>query len=236
MIRHIVAESSPLVTSDSTITRFPNIHKKSNDKLGTPSSKILNSPKILLSPKKLMLSPKQMLSPSTSAIKRMELGRNVLDKYLKPPTSLFAGCNCSHVIVADDDSFQRMYYTNLFKKSLNFDELGMKASEFKLEVCASGEELVERALPMLKCSCKKLIAVITDYSMGEKRYTGYKTAEKLRQAGCQKPILLRTSENKNELNQAHPDLERVIDAVIDKGNKNGGKETVMKFLKEGKGF
>jgi len=240
MIRHIVAEPSPRVSSESLNSRFPPINKKVTDKVvGTPSNKILLSPKqILLSPKKLMLSPKQqlLLSPSTSAIKRMELGRNVFDKYLKPPTSSFAGCNCCHVIAADDDSFQRMYYTNIFKKSINCEELGLKTTEFKLEVCSSGEDLVERVSVMLKCGCKKLLAIITDYSMGEKRLTGYKTAEKLRQAGWQKPILLRTSESKSELAQLHPDLDKIIDCIIEKGNKGPGcKDIVMKYLKESKG-
>jgi len=218
MIRKTHPEASPAIAHETAISRIPDFAKKVNATINTTFTKLLSS-------------PKQMLASAQSKFKQMDISKAPFAKYLKTPIMGNHQCKCSHILVADDDDFQLMYYQNLFQKSLDFEQIGVKKEEFRYELCSSGEELVEKFIHMQTCTCKKLRVIVTDYQMGEKKLNGFSTSLKLRELGHKGPVLLRTAENKQELIEKHTDLEIIIDVVIEKGNIGGGKETIMKYLK-----
>lgn len=172
-------EGSPMVASESFSSRIPVFAKAGK-------SKTLSK----------MASPKKGIPSPHIRIRHLDLIKPSLNKYLK--SSAFSGgsCKCCHVLVADDDTFQHFFYQNLFQKSMDFEQIDIKQAEFRADLCLSGEELIDKYHLMKNCGCRKLRMVITDYYMGEKKFTGYETAKTIREAGFEGPLLLRTSEKK----------------------------------------
>lgn len=147
-------------------------------------------------------------------------------------------CTCPHVLVADDDNFQHLYYQNLFQRSLDFSELPISRDNLRVKMCFSGEELLEELKDILQCGCSKLMLIITDYSMGNTKLDGINTASKVREAGYEGQVLLRTSETVEFLKSKHLNLDkivgtRIIDELVSKADFQQGKEVIQDFLKTG---
>lgn len=146
-------------------------------------------------------------------------------------------CNCPHVLVADDDAFQHLYYQSLFQKSLDFDGIYISREELRVHLCFSGEELIKKFLEIKECSCNGLLLIITDYQMGPEKLDGVKTSIHLRDVGYVGPLILRTSETQKYLEKQHDDFcklmeLKVINDVLDKSDIQSGKETIQTFLQK----
>jgi len=144
-------------------------------------------------------------------------------------------CSCPNVLVADDDSFQHMYYKIFFERTLNFDGLSINKETFKLHLSFSGEEMLAKLAQIKACGCKSLKLVISDYFMGNNNLNGVATCLKVRENGYTGPVLLRTSETQEHLNTQHENFselleEEVINQVLSKTEVNHGKEVIRNIL------
>jgi len=144
-------------------------------------------------------------------------------------------CNCPHILVADDDGFQHLYYQSLFQKSLDFDGIYISRENLRLHLCFSGEELIKKFTEIKECGCSELLLIITDYQMGLDKLDGVKTSTYLREAGYIGPLILRTSESQEYLKEQHDDFGKLIEMkiisdVLDKSDIQNGKETIQIYL------
>jgi hypothetical protein len=107
--------------------------------------------------------------------------------------------------------------------------------DFKLSLHLSGEDLLTKYQELKACKCSNPVLVISDYSMGSKHMNGVSTAAKLRKAGYQGPLLLRSSETKENLTKEHSDFDKllkegILDNFLDKSDFAGLKEFVQESL------
>jgi len=171
--------------------------------------------------------------PHISQVRVFATNRNNTQKFNNSSSS--HSCDCPNVLVADDDSFQHMYYRIFFERTLNFDGLSVSKEAFKLHLSFSGEELLAKLAQIKECGCKSLKLIISDYFMGNANINGVATCLKVREVGFTGPILLRTSETQEYLKTQHKNLseileEEVINQVISKTEVNHGKEVIRNIL------
>jgi len=146
-------------------------------------------------------------------------------------------CACPHVLIADDDPFQKFYYQTLFMKSIDFDGLSVEKKDFRFLILSSGEELIEQYELLKECDCKNPLLIIVDYNMGQKVLDGVETLQKLRKAGYKGKTILRTSDSKIDVHQEHPELDellhtKIIDYLLNKENHAQAKEAIRILLKK----
>jgi len=217
MIGQDAPEASPMIASETTVSRVPIFAKKGCSPIG----KTLDSPKLL-----------------QAKLKQLETNKAPFLKYLKPQTGTTtqSACHCQDILIADDDPFQHLYYETFFQKSPGLKEKRHKGEALKLDLNTCGEDMIKKFSALhLKCNCKKLKMIITDYQMGKDKMNGAETAEKLRVLGYLGPILLRTSEIKSELIDKHPKLEKIVNYIIDKSTIKEGEEIFIQHLKTKEG-
>jgi len=123
-------------------------------------------------------------------------------------------CQCSHVLLADDDRFQGFYYQTLFQQSLDFDTLSIQKKDFRFSLSVAGEELLEEYQETKSCRCKAPLLVIVDYNMGPGKMNGIETILALRKEGYKGLIILRTSETFEFLIENHPNLNDLLEAKV----------------------
>jgi len=146
-------------------------------------------------------------------------------------------CCCPYILVADDDTFQHLYYKGLFQKALKSEEMSLKSQDLCLCTCFSGEELLEKLNKITECGCGTTRLVIVDYQMGEKELNGVETCIKVRKDGYKGNVLLRTSETEISLKKSHQDLdqlfqENIIDVLVNKSDATFGKKFIQKIVAE----
>ena len=146
-------------------------------------------------------------------------------------------CSCPNVLIADDDSFQHLYYQSLFTRSLDFDQTSFLKHDFRFQLCFSGEEMLQALAKTRHCGCGKLSLVITDYSMGSDKLNGVQTILNIRQAGYKGNVVLRTSETQEYLKTRHVNFEGLIkngtiSTMLDKDNMSMSKKMIQKYLKK----
>jgi len=214
MIGQNPPEASPMIASESLVSRVP-IFGKSDS-----------------SPSRLEHFLKKGTLTEESKFKQLEMNKNPFVKYLKAPSLGPSICQCSQILIADDDPFQHLYYQNLFEKSQDTESSDFKRQGSSVELFSSGEELIKRFSSMKLCACNKLRVIITDYQMGDNKLNGAETAKKLREMGYKGPLLMRTSEKLDELAEFHPYLPTIVNCLIEKSDIKQGKETILKYLKQ----
>jgi len=146
-----------------------------------------------------------------------------------------SSCSCPNVLVADDDSFQHMYYRVFFERTLNFEGLAINKETFKLHLSFSGEEMLTKLEQIKACGCKSLKLIISDYYMGNANINGIATCLKVRESGYTGSVLLRTSETQEHLKTQHENFvelleEQVINQIVSKTEVNHGKEVIRNAL------
>jgi len=171
-------------------------------------------------------------NPPAYPLSLMSASRRAVTETNEP----YSSCRCPHVLVADDDPIQDFYYINLFQKTLDFDSLTIDKENLKVEVCRSGEELLDKYNQYKACVCGRQVMVITDYYMGEKNLNGVETTLALRMAGFKGPVVLRTSESKEALCRKHVYLSdmlkmKTIDQLINKNSVRKTKEVLENLMK-----
>ncbi len=127
------------------------------------------------------------------------------------PKQTKSSCQCSHVLLADDDRFQAFYYQTLFQKSLDFDHLSIPREDFRFTMSTSGEDLLEEYKKIQACGCRFLSLIIVDYNMGQGKMSGVETILALRKLGYKGLLILRTSETYEYLRERHPNLDEIIE-------------------------
>lgn len=145
-------------------------------------------------------------------------------------------CQCPHVLVSDDDHFQNFYYETLFQRSISWEEILGNKEGFRFEIYTSGEDLIHRYQAIQNCSCGKTVLIITDYEMGHKRLNGIETIEQLRRRGYGGSVVLRTSEEREQLMKKHANFGEMlesefINSYITKQNFKEAKETIQNLVK-----
>jgi len=151
-------------------------------------------------------------------------------------TSPQRSCKCPQVLIADDDSFQHFYYHTLFQKSFNSKDLSPEMEHLRLQLCYSGEELLECLNEIQKCGCNTVMLVIIDYYMGKENLNGIETSIAVRKIGYDGFLLLRTSETQESLKGLHENIDdlftqKTISALVVKSDINKGKEIIQNALK-----
>jgi len=211
----------------------------------SPSERNLKSPVSQLTAyyKNGLFALQKMLSPITKSqpveIKEENdvCNQSTLFKYaLNHTTMKMEICSCPHILIADDDSFQHLYYQSLFQKSLDFEGIFVSRENLRVQLFFSGEELLESFKKIQECGCTQLVMIITDYQMGSGKLNGVDTCTRLRNTGYQGTLFLRTSESLNDLQQNHPNFSHlletnIINALLEKGNLKDGKEIIQSCLK-----
>jgi len=210
-----MTDASPIVGKESPVSEVPIF---SYEKNGTTNSQ--NFFTFSVPPKK---------SYSTSRFAQYALKNNVIEVI---PEQV-----CPHVLIADDDSFQHLYYQNFFQRSVDFDEMNINKDEFRIDLSYSGEELVEKFQALKGNGLEDSVLVIIDYNMGEDKLNGVNTAVKLREHGYSGHLVLRTSETKEYLIEQHEDFEQLleekkIDIFLEKNDLKGVKEIVQTYLRK----
>jgi len=144
-------------------------------------------------------------------------------------------CDCPHIIVADDDPFQHVYYRGLLQKALKAEGICIESQDLCLHACSSGEELIKKMNKILKCGCHTTKLMILDYQMGEKNLNGVETSVKVRKDGYDGNLLLRTSETKDSLKKNHQNFElllkdHVINVLVNKNDMTFGENFIQKLV------
>jgi len=145
-------------------------------------------------------------------------------------------CRCPHVLVSDDDPFQNFYYETLFQRSISWENILEQNESFRFELFTSGEALLQRFQEINACGCGKTMLAITDYNMGEKRLNGVQTVRLLRKAGFIGSVVLRTSEEREDLTRVHPELthmlnSEIITSYVEKNNFRKAKDVIQGLVK-----
>lgn len=155
----------------------------------------------------------------------------------KTETIISCSCQCPHVLIADDDPFQEFYYQNLFLKSMEFNGIAIEKEDFRIEICRSGEELLEKYQKINSCTCDSTMLIITDFNMGNDKLNGIETVLALRKRDYKGLIALRTSETEEDLCAWHPEfaslLENdVINCFLDKADYKKTREATESLLRK----
>jgi len=152
-------------------------------------------------------------------------------------------CKCPHILVADDDAFQHFYYNSLFKSFFASRGSATESQESKdaklensVQVCYSGEEMLDIIANIIQCGCNKLNLVISDYSMGQDKLNGVQVCAAVRRSGYYGPVFLRTSEREEDLRTLHKDLEKlvrekVIYDILSKADTRACREALQKYVR-----
>jgi len=148
-----------------------------------------------------------------------------------------SSCRCPHVLVADDDPFQNFYYETLFQRSISWENILEQNESFRFELFTSGEALLQRFQEINACGCGKTMLAITDYNMGEKRLNGVQTVRLLRKACFTGSVVLRTSEEREDLSRIHPELNQMlnsemISSYVEKSNFRKSKDVIQELVKK----
>jgi len=151
--------------------------------------------------------------------------------------NIFQDCECPHILVADDDPFQNFYYETLFKTCIKWQEVLGTTENFRFELFPTGETLLARFDKIKSCKCGRTVLVITDYNMGLKKLNGVQTVSALRKAGFSGSVVLRTSEEKEDLYKAHPNLSEMlmsetISCFVEKNNLKKAKDAIQNLVKK----
>jgi len=88
---------------------------------------------------------------------------------------------------------------------------------------------------MKKHGCRQPALVITDLHMGANKLDGVETAIQLRKIGYNGPILLRSSDSREEIEKIHPNFEELmkdgtINSYLNKTFLVSFKEVVENYL------
>jgi len=118
-------------------------------------------------------------------------------------------CSCPSILICDDDLFQHMFYAKFFLKLVS-DSLMSTEEHFKIEMFESGEQLLAKYSSVNTCGCKKLFLVITDFNMGHENIDGVQTVDKLLNSGYGGNVVMRTSEDIDELSKKYTKLINMI--------------------------
>jgi len=179
--------------------------------------------------------------PQASQVRVLSINKApVFNKFPSFPllstTSTTNSCKCPQVLIADDDTFQHLYYNILFQKSFNSKDLSPELKPLKVQLCFSGEELLECHIEVRKCGCKRLILMIIDYQMGKGKLNGIDTSFAVRKSGYNGFVLLRTSETQESLKFLHGNFDeiledKIISAFVVKTDLRQGKEIIQSALK-----
>ena len=166
---------------------------------------------------------------------RQKYSQSIQNSSLASKTS----CNCPHVLVADDDAFQHLYYQSLFTRSINLEDTLFTKHAFRFEMFFCGEQLLETLERTQHCGCDRPALIIVDYNMGSDKLNGVQTALKIRESGYKGPIVLRTSETQEYLRTRHMNFEQIlkdgrINKLMDKDNISESKEAIQKYLTQKK--
>jgi len=159
-------------------------------------------------------------------------------KSLSAPLLSKNTCPYTHILVADDDSFQHLYYKILFtSKSPIPTKLFNITKKYKVSLHFSGEELLERYSRVCQClgTCSGVKLIIVDYQMGQDKLNGVEVCKILRERGYKGRLILRTSESKEYLEKKHEDFgvmirDGTIDALVSKEFIEEGKKTIFEYL------
>jgi len=177
-------------------------------------------------------------SPATHQLGSRTLQRITQYSYSQALTALKprSNCQCPHVLVSDDDPFQNFYYETLFQRSISWEEILDGKESFRFELFSSGEDLVKKFNKLKACKCDRPLLIITDYNMGEKKLNGLEMIKILRRAGYKGALVLRTSEELEDLSKKHLDLEdmlesKTIDYYVEKNNFKKAKEVIQTLVK-----
>mmetsp|Transcript_26319 Transcript_26319/g.23194 ORF Transcript_26319/g.23194 Transcript_26319/m.23194 type:complete len:218 (+) Transcript_26319:69-722(+) len=164
---------------------------------------------------------------------------NCLTKYSDASTSPSTPtCKCPHVMIADDDKFQHLYYQSFFSRSANFDSTKVNKNDFRFDFSFTGDELIKK-YQKLRGSCVwgRPLMMILDFNMGKNAMNGILTAIKLKELGFKGPIILRTSDSYETLIKSHKNLDKllqskIIDRVLGKDDLQETKITLQEYLDE----
>jgi len=131
--------------------------------------------------------------------------------------------------VANDDTFQHVYYR------LFFEKLHLAKETFKLDLSFSREELLAKLAQIKDCGCKSLKLIISDYRMGNTNIDSVITCLRARETGYNESILLRTSVAQEYLKSQHENLEElleeeVINQVVSKTEVHQSKDVIQNIL------
>ena len=145
-------------------------------------------------------------------------------------------CECPHILVADDDSFQGFFYETLLLRSINWEDILEGGESLQYELFPSGEELIQRWQRVKACGCGKTALIISDYSMQRNKMNGVETILALREKGYEGPVILRTSEDQDFLLRNHPEFldllnSGVISRYVKKQSFKEAKEVIPKLIK-----
>ena len=146
------------------------------------------------------------------------------------------GCNCPQVLIADDDPFQQFYYKTLFKRSITTKSCSsVNQGSLRVEVLRSGEDLLDRYTQIQTCNCHGLLAIISDYNMGKDNMNGVEVILALRGKNFEGPVILRTSEEEDDLHTIHPRFREMVEIktitnVLDKDNHRRTKDVIQEIL------
>jgi len=137
-------------------------------------------------------------------------------------------------LVADDDAFQHLYYSSLFRKNaFEGSSTAGEKQKWSVDFSFCGEQLLEKYVERSECECRQLKLIIVDYQMGEGKLNGIEVCGKLRRMGYKGPLVLRTSESEEFLREKHPEMEGeegVITMLVSKNDAEGGKKIIDEFL------
>ena len=144
-------------------------------------------------------------------------------------------CTCPHILICDDESFQHLLYANFFSHMIDYHTINIPKEELKISMHTSGEDLTVSYQKTKSCGCGKLKLVITDFYMGSHNMNGMDTVLKLRELGFGGTIILRTSDAKQELLTAYPEMERMlknklISCFLDKTHLSSLKTALPRYL------
>lgn len=111
------------------------------------------------------------------------------------------------ILTCDDDLFQKTFFTSLINQ--------LKKSTPGLNICfysfMTGEDLLDFYIRRKRQDVPKgPMIIITDYNMGLNCQDGVIIARKLRLHNFRGPIMLRTSDEWNEIKAKHPGVEDFI--------------------------
>jgi len=160
-------------------------------------------------------------------------------KSLSAPLLSKNKCSYTHILIADDDPFQHLYYKTLFSGKLPLhSKLFTPLPKYKISLYFSGEDLLEK-FNKVSAACSGVKLIIVDYQMGNEKLNGVEVCVRLRKMGYLGSLLLRTSETREYLQEKHQDFEelvreKVIDALVSKENVEEGKTIIFECLLTGK--
>jgi len=139
-------------------------------------------------------------------------------------------------LVADDNTFQHLYYSSLFRKNTpSGSSTAIEKQKWSVDLSFCGEQLLEKYIKTSECECQQLKLIVVDYQMGKDKLNGIEVCVKLRRMGYKGPLVLRTSEPEELLREKHKEMEEgILTMLVSKNDIEGGKKIVEEFLSERK--